>query len=80
MHLTHRVEVSALVLSAVRGVAEGLEAASELAAVRPLPGVGALVDLQVLQARERLGAAGKLERKMNNIVILVSLLTIAIGS
>ena len=58
---THRVQVGALVLGAVAGVAEGLEAAGVLAHVGLLPRVAAQVDLQVLQPREGLGAALELQ-------------------
>ena len=53
---------SVLVLGAVRGVAEGLGAAWELAHVGLLPGVAPQVGLQVLQATVRLPASLKLKR------------------
>lgn len=49
--------MGALVLRPVRAVGEALGAVGELAQVRTLARVGALVDLQVLQAGERLVAA-----------------------
>lgn len=59
----HRVQMCALVLCSVAGVAEGLEAARVLADVGFLSGVASQVDLQVLQAGERFGAALKLRKK-----------------
>lgn len=55
-----RVQVGALVLGAVAGVAESLLAAWMLAQVGLLPRVAPQVDLQVLQAGEGLVAALKL--------------------
>lgn len=55
-----RVQVGALVLGAVAGVAESLLAAGVLAQVGLLPRVAPQVDLQVLQAGEGLVAALKL--------------------
>ena len=49
-------------LGAVRGVAEGLGTAGVLTDVGTFPRVGAQVDLQVLQPRERLVAALKLTK------------------
>lgn len=48
--ISHRVQVSALMLGAVAGVAEGFLAARVLAQVRLLSCVAPQVDLQVLQA------------------------------
>ena len=53
-----------LVLCPVRGVAEGLGAAGKLAGVGLLPGVGAQVRLQVLQAGVGLGAALELKKRL----------------
>jgi len=49
--------VRAVVLGTVRGVAEGAVTAVLLAAVGPLAGVRSQVNLEVLEARERLVAA-----------------------
>lgn len=49
-----------LMLRTVGAVREGLGAVDELTNVRSLPGVRALMDLQILQARECLGAASEL--------------------
>ena len=51
-----------LVLGAIAAVAEGFRAAAVLAGVGPLAGMRPLVDLEVLQAREGLFAAGELEK------------------
>ena len=59
----YRVEVGALVLGAVTGVAEGLLAAWVLAQVRLLARVAPQVDLEVLQAREGLAAALELQER-----------------
>ena len=58
--------MGALVLGAVAGVAEGLEAAGVLTHVRLLPRVAAQVNLQVLQPREGLGAALELQGTQAN--------------
>lgn len=55
-----RVQVGALMLGAIAGVAESFLAAGVLAQVRLLSCVAPQVDLQVLQARERFVAALKL--------------------
>lgn len=52
-----------LVFGPVTGVAEGLEAAGVLADVGLLSRVAPQMDLQVLQARESLTAAFKLDRR-----------------
>lgn len=59
----YRVEVGALVLGAVTGVAEGLLTAWVLAQVRLLARVAPQVDLEVLQARESLAAALELQER-----------------
>lgn len=61
--LAYRVEVGALVLGAVAGVAKGLLAARVLAQVRLLARVAPQVDLEVLQPREGLAAAFKLRER-----------------
>lgn len=53
----------ALVFGPVARVAKGFEAAGMLADVRFLSGVAPQVNLQVLQTRERLGAALKLTKR-----------------
>lgn len=52
--------MGALMFGPIGAVAERLRAAVVLAAVRPFASVRSLVDLQVLQTRERLVAAAKL--------------------
>ena len=59
----YRVEVGALVLGAVTGVAEGLLTAWVLAQVWLLARVAPQVDLEVLQAREGLAAALELQER-----------------
>lgn len=56
----YRVVMRPLMLRTVGAVREGLGAVDELTNVRSLPGVRALMDLQILQARECLGAASEL--------------------
>lgn len=60
----YRVKVGALVLGAVAGVAEGLLAARVLAQVWLLARVAPQVDLEVLQPREGLAAALKLQERL----------------
>lgn len=60
----YRVQMGALVLGAVAGVAEGLLAAWVLAQVRLLTRVAPQVDLEVLQPREGLAAAFKLQERL----------------
>lgn len=60
----YRVEVGALVLGAVAGVAEGLLTARVLAQVWLLARVTPQVDLEVLQPREGLAAAFKLRERL----------------
>ena len=57
---------SVLMLGAVRGVAEGLGAARELAHVGLLPGVTPQMGLQVLQPAVRLPASLKLKIEMEH--------------
>ena len=57
---------SVLMLGAVRGVAEGLGAAWELAHVGLLPGVAPQVGLQVLQPAVSLPASLKLKKEMEH--------------
>lgn len=63
MFISDRVQVSALVLGAVAGVAESFLAAGVLAQVRLLPRVAPQVDLQVLQTRKRFVAVLKLQKR-----------------
>jgi len=58
--------VRAVVLGTVRGVAEGAVTAVLLAAVGPLAGVRSQVNLEVLEARERLVARGKLHTRRHS--------------
>lgn len=62
--LAYRVEVGALVLGPIAGVAEGLLTAWVLAQVRLLARVAPQVDLEVLQSREGLAAAFKLWERL----------------
>ena len=57
---------SVLMLGAVRGVAEGLGAARELAHVGFLPGMTPQVGLQVLQPAVSLPASLKLKKEMEH--------------
>ena len=59
----YRVEVGALVLGTVAGVAEGLLTAWVLAQVRLITRVAPQVDLEILQPREGLAAALELQER-----------------
>ena len=61
---------SVLMLGSVRGVAEGLGAARELAHVGLLPSVGPQVGLEVLQPTVRLPASLKL--KIEKWIIIIT--------
>lgn len=56
-HVGFSVQVRPLVFGSVRRVGEGLHAVRVYADVRPLPGVAAQVDFEILQARESLAAS-----------------------
>jgi hypothetical protein len=68
-HATYRVEVCSLMLGPVGAVGEALGAGGELAEVGPLTCVAPLVDLQVLQPRERLVAAFELQTAIISVVM-----------